>query len=180
MRPRKHETGLPRCVYERRGCFYLVKRGKWYYLGPNRDIAVSRAEDMARAIDSPSYKDELQSHIRVIASRLLTRSKTEKGKRRSVDIDADYLIGLAEDAGWCCCLTGIAFRLDRISGRRPYAPSVDRIDNSVGYVKGNCRIVCAAANFAMNVWGEAMLFELAHALIGKSSIGQSNKAAMHI
>lgn len=45
-------------------------------------------------------------------------------------------------------------------GRRPLAPSIDRIDSSLGYTRQNCRIVCAAVNYAMNVWGEDVLWRL--------------------
>lgn len=81
--------------------------------------------------------------------------------------------------GWNCCLTieqlaalvirsngfcevsGIKLRHDTVeTGRRPWAPSLDRIDCRLGYTESNCRIVCTAANFAMNQWGETVLIEM--------------------
>lgn len=54
-----------------------------------------------------------------------------------------------------CELTGLAFDIGKGSwSRRPYAPSIDRIDSSKGYTTDNCRVVCVAINLAMNEWGE--------------------------
>ncbi len=49
--------------------------------------------------------------------------------------------------------------------RAPWAPSVDRIDSSKGYVPGNVRLVCVAANLAMNEWGEDVLARVARAYV---------------
>ncbi len=58
-----------------------------------------------------------------------------------------------------CAVTGIAFSFQKQHGayRRPFAPSVDRIRPTLGYVKGNVRLVCTMANIAMNEWGENVL-----------------------
>lgn len=42
MRPRKRDRHLPACVYQRRGAYYLVQRGRWIPLG--RDLAAALAE----------------------------------------------------------------------------------------------------------------------------------------
>lgn len=69
-----------------------------------------------------------------------------------------------------CELTGIAFdyKSDAKAGygrRRPYTPSIDRIDNSKGYTKENCRIIISAMNIALNEWGEEMFLKLAQAYL---------------
>lgn len=51
-----------------------------------------------------------------------------------------------------CAVTGLPFNLDG-SARDPFKPSLDRIDNALGYSAGNCRLVLMAVNLAMNVWG---------------------------
>lgn len=72
-----------------------------------------------------------------------------------------------------CAVTGIALsneRGDLPTGRRmrrPWAPSIDRMDSSKGYELGNCRIVCCAANYAMSQWGEAVLLEMAKSIARK-------------
>lgn len=57
-------------------------------------------------------------------------------------------------------VSGIPFEFENSKGdgrRRPWIPSIDRIDSSKGYTKGNCRIVCCAVNIAMNNYGEDVL-----------------------
>lgn len=49
--------------------------------------------------------------------------------------------------------------------KNPYSPSIDRIDSRIGYTKSNCRIVCVAANYAMNEWGDSVLRELALSMV---------------
>src|SRR5690606_21411241 len=55
------------------------------------------------------------------------------------------------------------FSLERRPGwfRRPFAPSLDRIDTSTGYEAGNCRLVCVLANIALNEWGEDVFARVA-------------------
>jgi hypothetical protein len=63
-----------------------------------------------------------------------------------------------------CAVSGITFRLDELKAgkleSRAFAPSLDRIDNNIGYEPGNVRLVCRIANFAMNTWGDSALLEL--------------------
>jgi hypothetical protein len=77
--------------------------------------------------------------------------------------------GMWERAGGRCELTGLLFKLTVMKGRskRPWAPSVDRIDCTKGYTAENCRLVCTAVNLAMNEWGEDTLRRIAKALTRK-------------
>ncbi len=82
-------------------------------------------------------------------------SKRAKQKGLAFELDLPYVITLLEKQGYCCCLTGLQFQYQNISGyhRNPYAPSIDRIDSRQGYTKGNVRIVCVSVNIALNEWG---------------------------
>ena len=55
-----------------------------------------------------------------------------------------------------CAVSGVPFSLESVglAKTRPYAPSVDRIDSSKGYVLDNVRFVCMSVNFLMNSWGD--------------------------
>ena len=63
-------------------------------------------------------------------------------------------------------LSGLAFRLTEVgsgAARRPYAPSLDRIDATLPYSRANCRLVLQAVNFALNSFGDDVFLEMARA-----------------
>lgn len=64
-----------------------------------------------------------------------------------------------------CPMTGIPFVMTRGEGRQAYAPSLDRIDPSVGYTPENARLIISAVNLAKNVWSDDTLYEWAEALL---------------
>lgn len=66
-----------------------------------------------------------------------------------------------------CMMTGIKFEFEPYEGscRRPFAPSLDRIDSSKGYSVDNCRLICVLVNLAMNQWGFWPLFRAARHLV---------------
>ena len=76
---------------------------------------------------------------------------------------------------WECCegrcaVSGLEFSEVQVGGgkaRRPYAPSLDRIDPRRGYEPDNVRLVCAVANFAMNAWGLEPVLDMARAMAKK-------------
>jgi hypothetical protein len=49
---------------------------------------------------------------------------------------------------------------------RPFAVSVDRVDNNKGYTKNNVRLVCAVVNFSLNEFGEEIFDKMCEAYIG--------------
>lgn len=61
-------------------------------------------------------------------------------------------------------MSGLPFNLRVVGGgkaRRPFAPSLDRIDAASGYTRDNVRLVCQAVNFALNAFGEDVFREIA-------------------
>lgn len=66
-------------------------------------------------------------------------------------------------SGGRCELTGLRFTLENPerARARPFFHSLDRIDSSAGYTIDNVRLVCSAANIALNAWGEDVFRELA-------------------
>ena len=70
-----------------------------------------------------------------------------------------------------CEVSGLPFSNETVSGRAPYAPSIDRIDSSRGYVPGNCRLVCFAVNIALSNWGDDVLRNIARSLVMKERRG---------
>ena len=80
----------------------------------------------------------------------------------------DDLIALWKDAGGRCMLTGLPFRETPVGtgkARRPYAPSLDRIDAKLPYSRRNCRLVLQAVNFALNAFGDDVFLAISEGAI---------------
>ena len=95
------------------------------------------------------------------------RGRTAKSGR-SMDIDLPFLLELWEAQGGRCAVSGIAFSdelHEKAFVKRPFAPSIDRIDCSGGYTRENVRLVSRVANFAMGEWGHTVLRRLAHGVV---------------
>lgn len=66
-----------------------------------------------------------------------------------------------------CAVSGLPFdmrELDAIK-RRPFMPSIDRVNSFAGYTRENCRVVCTAVNLAMNEFGEDVLWQIASSMV---------------
>lgn len=66
-----------------------------------------------------------------------------------------------------CAMSGIPFDMNEKPFRGvdiPWRASLDRIDNSVGYLPGNIQVVCKMYNSAKYVWSDADVLKLAKAL----------------
>lgn len=93
----------------------------------------------------------------------------QRAVRRGDPFDLEEIDDLVETAGGRCQVTGIPFS-DAVVGEcrtRPWVPTVDRIDATKGYVKGNMRLVCWAANLALADWGDDVFWTLVEAAYRK-------------
>lgn len=102
------------------------------------------------------------------ASRLYLDTKAG-AKRRDLPFtitEAQFLALCVASKGRCS-LTGIPFSLRRSCSRRPFVPSVDRIDSAKGYVKGNVRLVACCVNIALGEWGEPVFRAMAEGYLMK-------------
>lgn len=66
-----------------------------------------------------------------------------------------------------CEVTGIPFDLEKSTQyrRRPWFPSLDRVDSTQPYSFQNVRLVCVAVNVAMNEWGLDVLLKISQAIV---------------
>ncbi len=76
-------------------------------------------------------------------------------------------------SGGRCQLSGLPFEdteWEHYSVSRPHCypfrPSLDRIDNSGGYARGNVRLLSAIANTALSSWPEAAFIEMCRGVAG--------------
>ena len=65
-----------------------------------------------------------------------------------------YLAQLWFEQNGRCALTGIMLEYESgdVQSKNPYRTSVDRIDNNLGYIQGNVRLLTHWANNAKSTW----------------------------
>lgn len=99
-----------------------------------------------------------EAKMKATLLRTISRSK-ERSIKKGLDFDLTYeaVSALMSAQKGLCALTEIEMNLTRSrAGRsRPFAPSIDRIDNGRGYTMDNIRIVCAIANLARGDFSDA-------------------------
>lgn len=151
MRPRQSRPDLPTGVYFRHGAYYRVVKGRWHWLGH------TLGADPALDTRAPTRRAVLEYTRRVIV-----RARSNASGRRGLafELTADDAQRMLDAADWRCKVTKTPFSLEVVAGKRPFAPSVDRINSAIGYTRDNCRVVCVATNYAMNVWGEQVLWRM--------------------
>lgn len=103
------------------------------------------------------------------ALRLAKKRASERG--REFDIDEQWVSDELERNGYLCQLTGIAFDVSIVEGgARPFGPSIDRLDNSRGYTKDNCRIILTSMNIMLNTWGDEIFEKVAKSFIRERNL----------
>ena len=95
--------------------------------------------------------------ILINLSEKISDSKKRARKRGlRFNLDLPYLAEMWINQRGRCALVGVI--MDYQSGSRhdknPYRFGLDRIDNELGYVKGNVRITCHWGNNARNTWAD--------------------------
>lgn len=87
---------------------------------------------------------------------------------------------LLDQQGNCCAITGAAFSARRVEGVRirPYLPSIDRIENTLGYVPGNVRVVCAFVNIAMKSFGAHLFREVLSGIVSVTVRAEQQRLQM--
>lgn len=153
---------LPKAVYRKHGAYYLVHKNKWLLLGKTRQTA--RAS-YTRLIG------DLQSGD--VSRRCLLRlyySAKSRAKRKNYEfaLDQQDVFDMWDRQAGKCSLTGLPMfehHVGRQLKRRPWMPSIDRIDSYRGYTKDNVRLVCFAVNVALNAWGEDVVLRLAGGML---------------
>lgn len=111
-------------------------------------------------------KNDKASWVYNIYNSILSRSRR---KERLCNISVDDIFDLVISSNGRCQVTDIPFSMNKPQNCRtaPYFPSIDRIDSSKGYCKGNCRLICYAVNMALNQWGDQVLEKISMAFLYK-------------
>lgn len=100
-----------------------------------------------------------------------SRARAQKSQI-DFDLDKEFLSDLFEKQSNKCALTGISFEYEVTNSgyrhRRPFAPSLDRINCQNGYTKDNVRIVCIIVNFALCEFGDEAFNKMCKAYVART------------
>ncbi len=99
-------------------------------------------------------------------ARVLYNGMVASSKKRGHDIEVSFTQIEKLLAPMTCALTGRQLTF----GAGDWAPSIDRIDSSLGYIPGNVRLTAWCVNRALGEHGEAILLEIARALVAKQGM----------
>ncbi len=110
-------------------------------------------ESYKRLISSPNFKfktkDEL-SPFRIYLNKVKQRLKSFHSDKE-LTIDEIYLKEVWDGQNGICPYTNLKMELrDYSNPSIPTSASLDRIDSSKGYIRGNIEFVCMSINFAKN------------------------------
>lgn len=131
----------------------ILEEGKIRYL-KNRENRLKLARD--------NYYNEDK-----IFSHLLRRAKSRsKEMNISFDLDFNFIENLYTKQNKKCAITYIDFSFNKEETfRRPFVPSIDRVNSKLGYTKDNVRLVCAVVNLSLNEFGDQVFDKMCRAYV---------------
>lgn len=121
-----------------------VYRKAYYAANKEREIAANKsASKKYRETHRSEIRFRKSADIRVNVARAIWRRAEYRAKRDGIDFQI-----APDDVVLCesCPVLGIPLFVSKGKGYAPNSPSLDRIDNTKGYVKGNVRVISARAN----------------------------------
>lgn len=194
--------GLPnRWTFQHGAYYYRVPTGsehlwngkKMYRLGSSLETAGAAFRDIKKEGVAPVPIKEATNNFRFtsaawhkigyseacgiplsILQSIYTSSRSSAIKRGlDFSLHQKDIIEIANKADGKCVLTGIRWDfLTTSKSRRPWMPSLDRIDSNNGYVTNNIRMVCLAVNTALSDFGDAALRRIASGFIQNCDTNQ--------
>lgn len=129
--------------------YYSLKKKK------DKENRYKRKDKELKYRQSRYYSSDLKNIISITYSNVKGRAKQYS---LQFDLDKEFLLDLIKVQEQKCALTGLDFKYDpenvEVAHKRPFAPSLDRIDSTKGYTKDNVRFVCIIVNFALSEFGD--------------------------
>ena len=141
---------------------------KWIFDQPQQDLFLARKQVCNSYNAGPIYPGIIRrmgndAWVRVLKGLMIRINRSHSRAQRhnfKHDLGLIYITDLWLEQKGRCSMTNMIMSFD--SGdhnqKNHLGCSIDRIDSSKGYVKGNVRLLTHWANNAMNTWDDA-LFE---------------------
>jgi hypothetical protein len=123
--------------------------------------------EMQTAVSGYTTSETVTPAVKALLLRRLSSAKSRKSRDGiECHLTIDDLLEMYAEAQGRCAVSGVPFDIandDDKKWRRPFRPSIDRINADGHYTRENTRLVCSLMNFAMGAWGEgAVRFMIAH------------------
>lgn len=154
--------------------FYLrVPKKLQHVMGHRVRLPSECAEDAAVRLASTEIKTIAGAKDRIdrFAKKAHDNAFARANKRAmEYGLSKQIIVQMMEDQGYLCAVSGLPFSLEWGAGKNPFAPSLDRKDNSKGYTRENARLVLSAVNFGMNVWGLDIYAAICAAVAHKQNV----------
>lgn len=131
-------------------CYVCVKP----YKKENRQINKAEREDGVHCCSKQCASIYTSDKKKIpLSYNLNNAKKLAKAKGLEFDLDIEYLQLLHKEQYGKCAISQVdlvlKFAKDK---RRINQVSIDRIDNSIGYIKGNVQLVCLGVNYLRNTF----------------------------
>lgn len=159
----------------------LEKTRKWLS-NPENHAKMIAYKAARRAIPENKAKQKLEDAARYATPRGRAMDLLAAAKWRTAKSGMDFNLAIEDiepsiTFGYCA-RTGQKFDMIPLGNRKrkPNAPSIDRIDSSKGYIKGNIQIVTWAYNTAKHDRSDEDLFRLAELIIASHAISVGEDA----
>lgn len=143
--------------------FRLVKKSKHN----DNFVPYSYCNTCERIRERNRYDKDKRGYetVRGRALNLLSSARRRSKKWPDFDLDLEFIISKLENG--VCEITGIPFDYSCIgrSKKNPFAPSIDRINNGIGYTKNNTRLTLWAVNLMHGEMTDDQLVVMCKAVI---------------
>jgi hypothetical protein len=134
----------------------------------NKKWRLNHPSYMKKQYQKQIEKDPIAHRVRRL---LHTTKKAAKQKKFEHSIDKQWCLNKLNGT---CEATGLQFDLS-VRGihkkMNPFAPSIDRIDNDLGYTKDNCQMVVWIYNCSKNTFNSKDLYKMCKAFVKKYETG---------
>jgi hypothetical protein len=146
-----------------------LQKLKCYHKNKNKyKISFKGTDEKSRKSRRDSYHKNKHKYEYNYLSGLLTKIKSRAKKfNRDFNLTKEFIENLYFKQNGCCAVTAIPFSNEKYNDykRKPFAPSLDRIDSKMGYTQDNVRFVCSMVNAALGEFGDKFFDKMCRAYV---------------